>query len=81
MAGVGANIRKKLPNWIDWEVAITLVHTIKNVAESIKLKQSMVEKWMLSQAIEELLKLYVSMSKGTVPKVVKKTKTIYLTHG
>ena len=36
---------------------------------------------MLSQAVEEILKLYISMSKDMVPKVVKKqVKEIYLTH-
>ena len=37
---------------------------------------------MLPQAAEDLLELYVGMSKGTVPKVVQKhTKSIYLTYG
>ena len=44
--------------------------------------QSMVEKWMLSQAVEEPLYLYVSMPKVAVPKVVQKQiKAVYLTHG
>ena len=37
---------------------------------------------MLSHAVEELLNMYVSISKCTVPKVVQKDmKDIYLTHG
>ena len=37
---------------------------------------------MLLHAVEELLNMYVSMSKCTVPKVVQKDmKDIYLTHG
>ena len=56
-------------------------HYEKN-SESIKLKQKTVEKWILSQAIEDLLELYVSMSKDGVPEVVPKhTEVIYLAHG
>ena len=37
---------------------------------------------MLSQAVEDILDVYVSMTKVTVPKVVQKqTEAIYLTHG
>ena len=61
MAVVGANIKKRLPNWMDWEVAITLVHTMKNIVNFIKLNQSTIEKWMLYQAVEELLELYTSI--------------------
>ena len=45
-----------------------------------KLNQETVEKWMLSQVSEELLELHVSISEGTVTKVVQKQiKAIYLT--
>ena len=55
---------------------------MKNIVESIKLNQLTVEKWMLSQAVEELPNLYVSMPKGTVHKVVQKQiEVIYMTHG
>ena len=46
---------------------------MKNIANSIKLNQATVEKWMMSQAVEELLEMCVSMSKGTVTEVVKNT--------
>ena len=52
MASVGANIKKRLPRWMDWEVVITVVHTMKNIFKSVRLNQAMVEKWMLSQAVE-----------------------------
>ena len=45
---------------------------MKNIVKSIKLNRVTVEKWMLSQYIKDLLELYVSISKGTVPKVVQK---------
>ena len=36
---------------------------------------------MLSQAVEELFKIYFSMSKETVPEVVQKyIEVVYLTH-
>ena len=67
---------------MDWEVATMVVHTINNIFESIKLNQTTVEKLMLYQTAKELFELYVMMSKGTVPKVLKKyTEEIYLTHG
>ena len=72
IAGVGVNIKKRLPKCMDWEVATTVVHTIKNIFNSIKLNLATFEKWMLSQAVEDLLKLYVSMLKFTVPEEVQK---------
>ena len=71
MAGVGANIKKQVSKWMDLEVAITVVHTIKNIFNSIKVNQETVEKWILSQAVKELLGLFVSISKGMVPEVVQ----------
>ena len=72
MAGVGGNIKRQIPKWMDWEVSITVVHTMKNIVECIKLNQTKVEEWMLSQAVKELLELYISISKATVPKIVQK---------
>ena len=46
---------------------------MKNIANAIQLNQATVEKWMMSQAVEELLEMCVSMSKGTVTEVVKNT--------
>ena len=82
MAGVEANIKKRLPKWIDWQVVITVVHTTKKLFQSIKLNQATVEKWMMSQAVEDILGLYVSLSSGTVPEVVQKhIQAINLTRG
>ena len=82
MVGVGANIKKRLPKWVDLEVTITVFHTMKNIVQSIKLYQATVEKWMLSQAVEDLLSLYINMPKDTVPEVVQKQiQAIHLTHG
>ena len=82
MAGVGANIKKRLPNWMDWEVAIRVVQNMKNIVNYIKLNQAKVEKWMLSQSTEELLDMYISMSKGMVPKVAQKQiEELYLRNG
>ena len=82
MEGVGANIKKQFPKCMDWEVAITIVHTTKNIAESIKLNQVTVEKLMPSQAVEEFLELFFVFSKGMVPKVAQKQiEDIYLKHG
>ena len=54
---------------------------MNNIVDSIKLNQATVENWILTQAAEELLELYISMSKGMVPKVVQKNiKAVYLTH-
>ena len=44
---------------------------MNNIVDSIKLNQALVEKWMMSQAAKDILLLYVSISKGTVTKVVK----------
>ena len=61
---------------------LTVVNTMKNTFDSIKLNHATVEKWTLSQAVEELLDIYVSMSKGTVHEVVQKIiEAIYLAHG
>ena len=82
MAGVGSTIKKRLPKWMDWEVATPLVHTMKNIVNSIKSNQATVEKWMLSQVVEELLELHISMSKGMMHEVVQnQIELIYLTHG
>ena len=62
MSDVGANTKKQLPNWMDWEISITAFHNMKNIIDSIKLNQATVEKWMLSQAVYDLLELYISMS-------------------
>ena len=40
MSGVQYNIKKRLPKWVDWDVDIMGVHTMKNIADSIKLIQS-----------------------------------------
>ena len=80
MAGVGANIKKLLPKYMDWEVATMVVHTINNIFESIKLNQTTVEKLMLYQTAEELFELYVIMSKGTVPKVLKNIPRKFIRH-
>ena len=37
MGGVWSNIKKRLPKWMDLEVAITVFHAIKNIVNSIKL--------------------------------------------
>ena len=67
---------------MNWEIAITVIHTIQNIVESIKLNQATVEIWILYQAINELIKLYVSMSKSMLTEVVQKyIKEIYLKHG
>ena len=42
MVGVGANIKKRLPKWMDWEVTITVFHTMKNIVNYIKLNQAKV---------------------------------------
>ena len=55
MANVGANIKKLLIKWADWEVYIMVVCTMKDIVDSIKIKQATVQKRMLSQAVEELL--------------------------
>ena len=82
MAGVEANIKKRLPMWMDWQVVITVVNTMNNIVQSIKLNQATVEKWMISQAVKDFLGLYVSMSKGTVTEVVQKQiQAIHLTYG
>ena len=82
MEGVGANIKKLIQKWMGWDITITVVHTMKNIGDYIELNQETIEKWMLFQSVEELLELYVSMSMGTVPKVVQNyIKAIYLTHG
>ena len=65
---------------MDWEVAITVVHTIKNIVDPIKLNQAMIEKWTLSQAIEDLLELYLSKPKGTVPEVVQNILRRFILH-
>ena len=55
---------------------------MKNIVESVKLSHAAVEKHMLSQAVDELLDMYVSISKGMVPEVVQKhIEAVYLTHG
>ena len=55
---------------------------MKNIANYIKLNQATVEKWMLYQDFKDLLELYISMSKGTVPKEVQNyIKAIYSTYG
>ena len=82
MSGVEANIKKRLPKWIDWQVVITVFNNMKNIVQAIKLNQATVEKLMLSQAVEDLLGLYLSMSKGTVTEVVQKQiQAIHLTYG
>ena len=54
---------------------------MNQIDKSIKLNQAMVENWMLYQAVEDILELYVSMSKGTFPEVLQKQiEPIYLTH-
>ena len=50
-----------------------VVHTMKKIVDAIKLNREIVEKWMLWHAVEEILDLYVSMSKFTA--------AIYLIHG
>ena len=67
MEGVGANIKNIILKWMDWDVVITVLNTTKKIVEPIKLNQVTVEKWMLYQAVEEILELYVSMTKVTVP--------------
>ena len=59
---------------MDWEVAIKVFQNMKNFVDTIKLNQKTAEKRMLSQAVEDILKLYVSMSKGTVPEVVQNNR-------
>ena len=82
MAGGGYNIKKRLQKWMDWQVFITSFHNTKKFVNTIKLNQETVEVWMLYQAVEELLDLYISMSKGTVTKVMKnQIEEIYSTHG
>ena len=82
MEVAGDNIKKQLSKWMDLEVVIKAVHTMMHIVEYIKLNHATAEKWILSQSNEELLELYVSMSKGTVPEVVQRqTKSIYLIHG
>ena len=81
MADLGVNIMKRLAKWMDWDVTIVVVHTTNNIVNSIKLNQEMVEKLMLSHVVKDILELYISMSKGMVPKVVQKNiKAVYLTH-
>ena len=72
MAVVGDNIKKILPKWMYWKISITVVRNTKNIVNFVKVNQAMVEKWMLSQLVKELLELYASMPKGTVPKVMHK---------
>ena len=43
-------------------ISITVVYTMKNIFESIKLNQATVDKWILSQADKDLLELYVSFN-------------------
>ena len=73
MEVVGDNINKQLPKSMDWEVALTVVHTMKNIVNSIIFNQATFEKLMLSQAAKWLLNLYVSMSKCMVTKLAQKT--------
>ena len=55
---------------------------MNNIVDSIKLNQATVENWMLTQAAEELLELYISMSKVTLTEVVQNhIDASYLTHG
>ena len=70
MPGIAEKIKKRLPKWKEWEVAKTVVNTMEDVVRSIKLNQASVEKWSLSQAIIELLTVYVGMAKGQVPDAV-----------
>ena len=82
MSVVGDNIKKILPKWMYWKISITVVSNTKNIVNFVKVNQAMVEKWMLSQPVKELLELYVSMPKGTVTKVMhKQIEAIYLTYG
>ena len=72
MTGVCDNINKRIPKLLYREVSIMVVHTINNIFNYIKLNQAKVEKWILSQAVKDLLELYISMSKGAVTEVVQK---------
>ena len=72
ITGVGANIKKLITKWMNLEASIMTVHTMKNIAESIKINKETFEKCMLSQAVEDLIELYVSMSKDTVLELVQK---------
>ena len=57
MAVVGDNIKKILPKWMYWKISITVVRNTKNIVNFVKVNQAMVEKWMLSQAVEEIIKM------------------------
>ena len=82
MADLGVNIMKRLAKWMDWDVTIVVVHTTNNIVNSIKLNQEMVEKLMLSHVVKDILELYISMSKGMVPKVAQKQiEELYLRNG
>jgi len=56
--GMNAALRYRKPSSNDWLVVEVLVEVMKDVLDSIKFNQVSGEKWLLSDAVDDLVKLY-----------------------
>ena len=66
--GVSSRIKKRQPSWQDWEVIQMVVCAMKDITTSIKLNQACANRWLLSDAVNDLLELYVALKSDSVPE-------------
>ena len=58
-------LRERKPSWQDWEVAKMIVTTLRSVAGSVVLTQARTDKCLLSDAIDNLITVYISCLEGS----------------
>ena len=56
---------KRKPTWQEWEVAQMTVTTMKSVMGAVVVNQSGVDRRMLSDAMNNLIYVYIGCSKGS----------------
>jgi hAT family C-terminal dimerisation region len=70
-------LRERKPTFEDWETAYCLVETMKVVVDGIKFNEAKGNKWLLSDAVVNLIDVYVQNTEfADIPMVTKRAEEL-----
>jgi len=72
--GMTSALRARKPTWQEWEIARMTVATLKGVVGAVTLNQAKGDKWLLSDAIDNLIKVFMTCYNGSTAVVTDITK-------
>jgi len=63
--GMSNSLRERKPSWQDWEVVQMTTSTLKRFVGFVVLSHARTDKWLLSDAMDNLITVYIDCVEGS----------------